>query len=29
MIYATARQILSAPEELIAQTWRALQTAAA
>lgn len=29
MIYATARQILSAPEELIAQIWRALQTAAA
>jgi very-short-patch-repair endonuclease len=29
MIYATARQVLSAPEELIAQIWRALQTAAA
>jgi len=29
MIYATARQILSAPEELIAQIRRALQTAAA
>lgn len=29
MIYATARQVLSAPDELIAQIWQARQTAAA